>query len=240
MQAAKTADKTSEPLDDSANPENIDLGGASAVMSWDFSQDADIAKWPLRNNLQVERREGKTYLVATGTDPQIATTLDEPVSGTLVLELKASPTKGTSAQFFWAAAGGGFNATDTTARSLNATRQLAAVPISDRVGAADPDTAVRSVRERRRVADRVDHVVSLTTLVIGSSQPLSSAYLRVVNSTTLTCASRAAAGIWIVKPASELVVVSTCWFSMSRALAREPDGCGTINLPSVGQSNTCR
>ncbi len=28
MQAAKTADKTSEPLDDSANPENIDLGGA--------------------------------------------------------------------------------------------------------------------------------------------------------------------------------------------------------------------
>ena len=141
MQAAKTADKTSEPLDDSANPENIDLGGASAVMSWDFSQDADIAKWPLRNNLQVERREGKTYLVATGTDPQIATTLDEPVSGTLVLELKASPTKGTSAQFFWATASGGFNATDTTTRSLNAATQVRQYLF--RIGSGQPIQTLR-------------------------------------------------------------------------------------------------
>ncbi|MHB0955409.1 MAG: family 78 glycoside hydrolase catalytic domain [Pirellulaceae bacterium] len=141
MRAAKTADKTSEPLDLSANPDNINLTGATAVASWNFNQDADVAKWSQRHNLQIERREGKTMLVGTGADPQLATLFEEPMSGPLVLELEAAPAKGTTAQFFWAAADGGFNSTDTIARSLNATPHVRKYLF--RIGSGQPIQTLR-------------------------------------------------------------------------------------------------
>jgi alpha-L-rhamnosidase len=124
MRASKTGYKTFEPLDQSTNPEGIDLSGAKVVAAWDFGKESDIARWPQRNNLKVERRDGKTFLVSTGSDPQIETRLNQAASGQLVIELKAQPAKGTSAQFFWAAADGGFNAQDTSARPLLATKQV--------------------------------------------------------------------------------------------------------------------
>ena len=42
MHAAKTAYKTSEPLDQSTNPDNIDLSGAKVVAAWDFAKEPDI------------------------------------------------------------------------------------------------------------------------------------------------------------------------------------------------------
>ena len=43
------------------------------------------------------------------------------VDGPLAVVVKCQPEKGTSAQFFWASPGGGFNAVATNARALNPT-----------------------------------------------------------------------------------------------------------------------
>jgi hypothetical protein len=102
----------------SLNPEKIGLAGAQRLVHWDFRQQADAAKWPTRNNLEIVRRDGQVFLKATGPDPQLATELKEPLAGPLAIQLRARAAKGTSAQFFWASPSGGFNARQQNARDL--------------------------------------------------------------------------------------------------------------------------
>jgi len=124
MVPATIALKTSKPADLSLNPENIDLTTARELVRWDFCRDADAAEWPVRHNLKIEKRDGKTFLVTTGGDPQLATELPKPFSGPLAIELKARPAKGTITQFFWASPTGGFNAAQQNQRQLNPADQV--------------------------------------------------------------------------------------------------------------------
>ncbi|HYW78457.1 MAG TPA: alpha-L-rhamnosidase C-terminal domain-containing protein, partial [Thermoguttaceae bacterium] len=119
IRPAAAALKTSKPADTSLNPDNIDLAEARQLAQWDFRQQADAAKWPTRNNLQIVRREGKVLLVATGSDPQLATDLPNPLAGPLVIELRARPANGAAVQFFWASPGRGFNPQQQTQRQLD-------------------------------------------------------------------------------------------------------------------------
>ena len=64
MRTATTAFRTAEPVDQSTNPDNVDLADAQVVATWDFSKDADIARWARRNHLNVARRDGKTLTCA--------------------------------------------------------------------------------------------------------------------------------------------------------------------------------
>ncbi len=121
---ATVALTTSKPADQSLNPENIDLTLARQLFSWDFRNDLDLAKWPTRHNLQIQRRGDKVFLVATGNDPQLVTELSQPVSGPLAIELRGRPAQGASAQFFWASPTGGFNSGQQNSRSLNPADQL--------------------------------------------------------------------------------------------------------------------
>jgi alpha-L-rhamnosidase len=116
--------KTSKPADMSINPEKIDLTNARQLVHWDFRQDTHAAKWPTRHNLDIVKRDGKVLFVATGSDPQLATELPEPLTGPLAIELKARPAKGTSAQFFWASPSGGFNARQQNSRQLDPADQV--------------------------------------------------------------------------------------------------------------------
>ncbi len=120
---AAVALKTSKPKDNSLNPDEIDLTGAKLLKTWDFSKDADIAKWHERNNLEVIKRDGGTFLVATGHDPQLAARLAATYSGRLVLELRAAPAKGATSQFFWSQPGRGFNAAQQSKRRLNESKK---------------------------------------------------------------------------------------------------------------------
>lgn len=121
--AAKTADKTAEPQDDSANPEKIDLSQAQVLKSWRFADEKDLALWANRENLRVDVADGKVVLVATGPDAKLVTTLAEPLSGSLALELKAMPAKPVTVEFFWAGADGGFNPAHAASRSVKATKE---------------------------------------------------------------------------------------------------------------------
>ena len=123
IKPADKAYKTSPPPDNSTNPEEIDLEGAEVVASWDFSQEADVAQWPKRNNLKVEQRDGKTFLVSTGNDPQLETQLAEPAAGKLVIALTARPVKGATVEFFWAGENRGFSAGNSNARPLNSSSE---------------------------------------------------------------------------------------------------------------------
>ncbi len=121
---AKVALKTSKPADLSLNPDNIDLTGARTLIEWDLRNEQDAAQWSGRHNLQIERRNGRVFLVGGGADPQLSTMLPEPLTGSLAIELKARPEKGTQAQFFWSTAGGGFNSAQQTQRPLNPSDQV--------------------------------------------------------------------------------------------------------------------
>ncbi|WP_146403779.1 glycoside hydrolase family 78 protein [Planctomycetes bacterium CA13] len=115
---------TSTPKDRSVNPDGIDLSGAKEVVSWDFGKATDRAKWSERNNTEIEVRDGKVYLVGTGSDPQIATTLSNPCSGSLVICLRAKPSKASSSQFFWAGPSRSFNGAEQSKRRLAASDQF--------------------------------------------------------------------------------------------------------------------
>ena len=123
IKPAEKAYKTSPPPDNSVNPEEIELEGAEVVASWDFSRDTDIAQWPKRNNLKVEQRDGKTFLVSTGSDPQLETQLAEPVAGNLAIALMARPVQGATVEFFWAGENRGFSAGNSNARPLNSANE---------------------------------------------------------------------------------------------------------------------
>jgi alpha-L-rhamnosidase len=116
---AKTSIKTSKPIDRSLNPASIDLTDAIQLQRWDFRQDEDANQWPLRNNLKFERRAGKTFLVATGADPQLAIELPKPLTGKLAIELKVRPAKKAMPQFFWASPSGKYNARQQNQREIN-------------------------------------------------------------------------------------------------------------------------
>ncbi len=121
---AKSVYKTSKPADLSVNPDNIDLSGARKLVSWNFSNEVDITKWAGRNNLKIEKRDGKVFLLGTGADPQLSTELSRPLAGTLVIEIKGRPARGASAQFFWASPTGGFNGGQQTSRKLNPSEEI--------------------------------------------------------------------------------------------------------------------
>jgi alpha-L-rhamnosidase len=122
--AANVALKTSEPKDKSINPDGVDLAGATKLASWDFTNPADIAKWTDRKSVKIEQRDGKSYVIATGEDSQMAASLDQSVEGKLVIELRAMPEKGASSQFFWAHPGHGFNGNQQRKRTLRETDQV--------------------------------------------------------------------------------------------------------------------
>ena len=124
IRPAAVALKTSKPADVSLNPDSIDLTGAREAVRWDFRKDEDIAKWTTWHNLQIAKRGGKSFLVATGADPQLATELPQPLSGPLAIELRARPTKGAMTQFFWASPNGGINASQQNQRQLNPADQV--------------------------------------------------------------------------------------------------------------------
>lgn len=115
---------TSKPKDTSINPEAIDLSGATKIASWDFSNEDHLALWGDRKNVEVLNEDGKTYLVATGDDSQMATKLEVVASGRLVIELVAMPEKGATSQFFWADPKNGFNGIQQTKRPLQPTEAV--------------------------------------------------------------------------------------------------------------------
>jgi hypothetical protein len=121
---AKKAITTSKPADRSLNPEGIEIAGATELLRWDFRDDTDANQWQLRNNLRVELRSGKAYLVGTGADPQLAIELTDPVMGQLAIELKARPTKQATPQFFWASPKGQFNAGQQYQRTVNSADEI--------------------------------------------------------------------------------------------------------------------
>ncbi len=118
---AETALATSEPADHSTNPESIDLEDAVRVAHWDFHRADDVARWSDLHNLRIDPRGEDVYLVATGPDPWMVTELSEPLGGALAVVLKARPTQGASAQFFWAPPEGGFSERAANSRPLNPT-----------------------------------------------------------------------------------------------------------------------
>jgi alpha-L-rhamnosidase len=108
----------------SINPDGIDLSGATMLASWEFTNPADVAKWTDRKSVDVVQRDGKAFLVATGADSQLATTLESALDGQLVIELRAMPEKGATSQFFWANPTRGFNGLMQSQRPLTATQQV--------------------------------------------------------------------------------------------------------------------
>ncbi len=116
---ARITFKTFKPADQSINPENIDLTKARKLIEWNFSNREDIAKWTGRNNLNIEGRDGKVFLVATGADPQLSIQLAKPLSGLLAIEIKGRPEKGATPQFFWASPTNGISGSRQTSRNLN-------------------------------------------------------------------------------------------------------------------------
>jgi alpha-L-rhamnosidase len=99
---APVALKTSQPTDQSLNPDQIELTGATEVASWDFTNPADVNQWSDRQGVEIVQRDGNVYLVATGDDSKMATTLPTSLTGRLVIALRAMTNKGATSQFFWA------------------------------------------------------------------------------------------------------------------------------------------
>ena len=124
IQPAKEAITTSKPADRSLNPEAIDLTDARELVRWDFREEKDATRWMPVHSIRLEKRGEKAFVVGAGDDPQFVTELSEPLSGPLVLELKARPAKGAGVQFFWASPAGGFNARQQTRRQLNPANTL--------------------------------------------------------------------------------------------------------------------
>ena len=124
LRQAAIALKTSKPKDLSINPENIDLARAKKLLTWNFKKDSSLSQWMARSGLTIEKRDGKTYVIATGDDSQMATNFAEPVSGKIVIELRANPGKGSESEFYWAGPGSGFNAQQHSRRLLMETDQI--------------------------------------------------------------------------------------------------------------------
>lgn len=121
---AEVALKTAKPKDNSINPDGIDLTGATKLASWDFTNPSDARKWTDQKSVEVQQRDGKAYVIATGEDSQMAVRLDEAADGNLAIELRAMPEHDTTSQFFWAHPGRGFNGQQQTKRMLRESDQV--------------------------------------------------------------------------------------------------------------------
>ncbi len=118
LKPAEVALATSEPEDNSMNPEEIDLANSEQLAHWDFGNADHVGQWKRLNNLEIQRRAEGAFLVATGNDPQMAVKLAEALDGRLAVKLRLQPEKGTECQLFWAAPGKSFNAAMQTKRRL--------------------------------------------------------------------------------------------------------------------------
>ncbi len=121
---ATEAFKTSEPPDKSISRQEPDISKGRRIAQWDFRNPDDVAKWSKRNNLKIERRKESTFLVATGSDPQIETELDRSATGPLVLQIHALPSQNTSVQLFWASSKGSYSAGASVRRELKTTDKM--------------------------------------------------------------------------------------------------------------------
>lgn len=115
---AKVALKTSPPKDTSVNPDEVDMTEAKLLQRWDFTNADDVAKWKSRNNVDVTVRDSAVYVVATGDDSWLSTDLAMPASGDVVVEIRAMPARGATSEIYWCGAGMGFNARQTSKRTL--------------------------------------------------------------------------------------------------------------------------
>jgi alpha-L-rhamnosidase len=116
--------ETSEPLDVSMNPDQIDMSGARQLIGWDFTNPAVLKRWSGRDNVEVVSETGTTTLKAIGEDPKLWLTMDHGVSGSMVIEVKAQPLTDNAVEFYWAAPAGGFNPTQSTSRPIKASKQV--------------------------------------------------------------------------------------------------------------------
>lgn len=116
--AVETPLTSSAPRDTSINPNEIDLTEAKKLESWDFRDPDDLAKWSERKSLEIQRRGDSAFVVATGDDSQMAVKLQQPRSGKLVIEMRATPIQNSTSQFYWSPPGRGFNAQQQTKRLL--------------------------------------------------------------------------------------------------------------------------
>lgn len=116
--------RTSQPPDRSINPDAIDLVDAELIQRWDFSREEEAAAWEYRKSVDVVRRDAGVFLVATGQDSQLATHLDQPVAGRLVLEVRAMPEKGATAQFYWSGPDHGYREQPQLRRLLSPTEKI--------------------------------------------------------------------------------------------------------------------
>lgn len=138
---AKQALKTFTPPDQSINPEKIDLQHAKLIMEWDFSRKTDAAKWHYFNSLKVVHDSKNLSLKSNQDDPQMVVEFEKPITGPLAVALKARPSKGSQVQFFWADASQGFNAIETTSRTLNPSQN-----INEYLFRIDSDKAIKALR----------------------------------------------------------------------------------------------
>lgn len=121
--SAKVALRTSLPKDNSTNPDGLSLEGAKKLAHWNFTDATDVEQWQMLHNCEIRQQADKTYLVATGADSQIATTLEQPLVGNLAVEIRVIPGKGAGSQLFWAMTGGGFNGQQQETRQLRKSDQ---------------------------------------------------------------------------------------------------------------------
>ncbi|WP_345319216.1 glycoside hydrolase family 78 protein [Novipirellula rosea] len=140
-QSARKGLVTSKPKDTSINPDGIDMTNAKELVRWDFDNPADVEKWTHVSNVKVEQRDGKAFLVATGNDSQMSTRLPKTVSGSIVIQLRAMPSKGATSQFFWALPERGFNGTQQNIRPLTASDQ-----VNDYLFSVNETKPIRSIR----------------------------------------------------------------------------------------------
>lgn len=121
---ATVALTSSEPNDNSLNPDDVDLAGATKLASWDFTNPSDVANWTDRRSVEIQHRDGKAFLIATGEDSQMSVHLNQPATGRLAIELRAMPENGATSQFYWAQPGRGFNGQQQTKRPLRKSAQV--------------------------------------------------------------------------------------------------------------------
>tara|TARA_R110002049_G_scaffold27321_2_gene94203 strand:- start:390305 stop:395161 length:4857 start_codon:yes stop_codon:yes gene_type:complete len=142
VDSAEVALRSSKPEDISINPEGIDLSKAQELVRWNFDNPEDLARWSTRHDVEVERRGEHTFLVAAGPDSQIATKLEIPVRGKLVIELRAKPEQGATSQFFWASPSAGFNGKQV----LNRRRLMATDSVNSYLFSLQEDAPIGKLR----------------------------------------------------------------------------------------------
>lgn len=116
--------RTFEPIDNSINPDEIDLRGAKKIVSWDFTNPEEASRWVSRKNIITESLSKGVLLKAAGEDPQMQTNLMLPGTGKIALELKAKPSANITTQFYWSTPGNSYSESQQTKRRLRKSNQV--------------------------------------------------------------------------------------------------------------------